>query len=92
MIIYLKGISIDASIGTESTQDPIINKNQCEYIIPLTEHCKCSSLASYKCTHCPLSFCLRHGLQHRRELQEEIHCLLAEAQVNYNFVTNEFIE
>jgi hypothetical protein len=60
----------------------VMHMNRCEYSISSENDCQCRNAANYKCAHCPFSFCLQHGLQHQQNLKEEIHSLLAKAEVH----------
>ena len=55
----------------------------CQYQISQMSSGSCQNVASYKCTHCPLAFCLKHGSEHQMNVKVEIQNLFAEAQVSH---------
>jgi hypothetical protein len=79
----ISGISSDVFIKTHDKQNILRNIKRCKYSISSESFCQCQNIANYKCSHCPFSYCLQHGLQHQQDLKDEIHYLLGEAQVNY---------
>ncbi len=60
----------------------MIDTNKCEYLILSPGSFSCQNPASYKCTHCPSSFCLIHGLQHQQDTKQEINYLLIYVEVS----------
>ncbi len=71
---------------TQENHKKVMNLNRCGYKNPSTGDCPCRNGASYNCTHCPSSFCLTHGIEHQRQLKEEIKHLLCEAQVCHRLI------
>ncbi len=66
-----------------------MNTNRCEYLSSTADSWQCQNSARYKCSHCPSSFCLKHGSKHQKDLREEISRLLVEAKVSHEHVTRE---
>jgi hypothetical protein len=79
----------DACNRTNDKQDIVVNVARCEYSLPFIDDYQCPNVSTYKCSHCPHSFCLQHGLQHQEDLKNEIRCLLAETQVSYCCILKE---
>jgi transposase-like protein len=79
----ISGMSSDVVTESHGTQNIGMDINRCTYSISSKSACQCQDVANYKCSHCSFSFCLQHGLQHQQELKQEIHYLLAEAQVRF---------
>ncbi len=73
--------SSNAMIADVRKEDSMMRLNRCQYQLPGNNgpHCRCP--ATYKCSHCSLSCCLQHGLQHQDDLKDEIRSLLSKAQV-----------
>jgi len=72
---------VDASARTCEQQHSSLNTTNCPYLLPFSNVDQCQDLSNYKCSHCSSWFCLRHGVEHQKDLKEKIHNLLAETEV-----------
>ncbi|UJR20362.1 hypothetical protein I4U23_023493, partial [Adineta vaga] len=73
--------SAENSTDNQNNQNRIAHTGKCEYMPPSSsDYFSCRDVASYKCSHCPSSFCLPHGVQHQQQLKEEIKRLLGETE------------
>jgi hypothetical protein len=69
----------------------MINTNICEYLVLSHggSQFQCQNPATYKCSHCPSSFCLIHGVQHQQDTKRDIVSLLNDTQVSNVHITKE---
>lgn len=71
----------------QDNQNKPMNTSGCQYSISSGDNWQCQNQTSYNCTHCPSSFCSKHGIKHQQDLKAEIHRLLAETEVSYDDLT-----
>jgi hypothetical protein len=67
--------------------------NWCQFRLPLNNAAYCRNRATYQCAHCPVSYCLQHGLQHQEDLKDDVRTLLSTAQVKFHtkIIRNKFL-
>ncbi|CAF3378276.1 unnamed protein product, partial [Rotaria sp. Silwood2] len=78
--ILSENTSTDAFINNSNTETNRIQSHYCQYQLSSINMYHCQSLATYKCSHCSVSFCLQHGLKHQEDLKKEIRDLLMKTQ------------
>ncbi len=87
-LIRLSDTSTRTSSQNSINQKDTIKVNTCQYTIPSTNVSHCRNQGTYKCSHCNISFCLQHGLQHQEDLKTDIRSLLTKTQVKFLRKTN----
>ena len=70
---------------TIENQNKEMNVKRCAYGLTMSDNYQCRNPARYQCSHCPLSFCLKHGSQHQQNVKDELNHLLNEAKVSNNY-------
>ncbi|CAM4784216.1 unnamed protein product [Rotaria magnacalcarata] len=81
--ITVPGTSTDAFCETTLSNNTTIDMKTCEYRFLPENGDRCYNRATYQCTHCSSTFCLKHGSQHQQTVKEELQCLLEEAKQLY---------
>ncbi|CAF1389220.1 unnamed protein product, partial [Rotaria magnacalcarata] len=81
--ITVPGTSTDAFCETTLSNNTTIDMKTCEYRFLPENGDRCYNRATYQCTHCSSTFCLKHGSKHQQTVKEELRCLLEEAKQLY---------
>ncbi|CAF3871208.1 unnamed protein product [Rotaria magnacalcarata] len=81
--VTVPGTSTDAFCETALNNNTTIDMKTCEYRFLPENGDRCYNRATYQCTHCSSTFCLKHGSQHQQTVKEELQCLLEEAKQLY---------
>ncbi|CAM4892110.1 unnamed protein product [Rotaria socialis] len=81
--ITVPGTSTDTFCETTLNNNTTIDMKTCEYRFLPENGERCCNRATYQCTHCSSTFCLKHGSKHQQTVKEELRCLLEEAKQLY---------
>ncbi|CAF4532901.1 unnamed protein product, partial [Rotaria sp. Silwood2] len=78
--IMSSGTSTETLHQTTENQNKETNMKICAYRFPMADASQCRTTARYQCSHCPSSFCLKHGSQHQQDVKEDLNHLLNKAK------------